>query len=171
MNRYRETTKNAILSQFIPFLMPEKTDLTPLIKKRTRNTNQDRIPIAPVVAAKVGDKEEPESKETFQKAVLFITAGLYIAQASPNLLGPRPKTGCFTSTFLVIDIVAPKEGLISAFDIPRRPGMMSPRYPLDTDIRGFRKKSSDIITTTKETPGKFFFFSSSSPLCRVIETL
>jgi len=145
--------------------MLENTDLTPIIKNKTKKRIQARIPKIPVVAVKVVNSPEPESKEVFQNWVLFTTAGLYIDQASANLFGPRPKTGCLKVTPLVMDIVAEREGPTSVFDNCNLLGIKFPTK--DPEI----KNNIAIIMTIKEVNGKCFLSCSpSSFLCSVIET-
>ncbi len=97
--------------------MPEKVDFIPITKNKTKKTSQARIPSPPVVAIKVGNKPEPESKEVSQNWVLFMDCGLYIDHAAPKLFGPMPNMGFLASTPFATDVVAAWERLISLFDI------------------------------------------------------
>src|SRR3989344_3287226 len=115
----------------ILLLKPEKSDLKPAIINSVKNASQARIPTIPVVAVRVVRIPEPELKDTSQKTVPFISAGLYNAQASLNLFGPMPKTGCCRSTPFVTDTVEVKEGFTSLLEIPSFVGNAPPSKPAD----------------------------------------
>ena len=71
---------------------------------------------------------EPELKETSQKLVELSSIGLYLDQA-PEFIWPYAKTGFSFKTDLVTSIVAPREGLTSVFDKPKRSGKTLPIKP------------------------------------------
>ena len=73
------------------------------------------MPTSPVVAKKVGNIPTPESKMVFQYGVLLILAGRCIAQASPNLFGPKPRIGSLVKLDLATRAVDEKEGRTSVF--------------------------------------------------------
>src|SRR3989338_9006182 len=112
-----------MVCQLMPFFMLAKTDFQPDQKNIPIKASQASIPKTPVVAIKVGMVPKPVAKATSQNAVLFTSADLYLAQASLNLLGPRPKIGFSTITLLAIDVVALKDGPISVLDTPKYSGI------------------------------------------------
>src|SRR3989338_11461796 len=106
--------------------MLEKIDFKPPKISKTKKASQARIPRDPVVATRLGNNPEPELKETSQNLVVLIASDLCIAQASKNLLGPRPKTGSSFRTDFATIIVASNEGLTSLFDSPSLVGRKPP---------------------------------------------
>src|SRR3989344_4312564 len=77
-----------------------------------------------------------------------MASGLYIAHASVNLFGPRPKTGSFLRTDLATCAVETKDGLTSAFRRPRLLGKIPPMNCPDM------KNKRVTIIIVKEKVGK-----------------
>jgi hypothetical protein len=85
------------------------------IIKSTKNMSHEAVPKMPVEAIWVGKNPTPKGKSAAQKGVVLTSAGLYMSQSCPKVLGPEPSRATSESTALEIFKVAENDGRTSVF--------------------------------------------------------